>query len=103
MVKVIHSLSTELGNPPGRYQKAGWGQRLRTESRSPEDAGDLALCPGAAHALTSGWDLRPGIQAHYGTHCSRRALGRSTQLLPAEGVGSRSQRAEGQGVVTILN
>ena len=24
MVKVIHSLSTELGNPPGSYRKAGW-------------------------------------------------------------------------------
>ena len=31
------------------------------------------------------------------------ALGSSTQLFLAKGVGSRSQRAEGQGVVTILN
>ena len=65
MVKVIHSLSTELGNPPSRYRKAGWGQHLRTENKSPEDAAEPCSPPWASpRSHQWGRDLRLGFQAH---------------------------------------
>lgn len=65
---------------------------------------DPAPRPGLAHALTSGVGISGLVSRLIMEQAVvRGALGSRTQLLPAEGVGFWSQRAEGQGVVTILN